>query len=185
MRVGKKRKSTINKKSIQNKRAEKEAIEKEFKEHAWQQILKRHESDFSNAFEGFRSNKNRFIDELERRTKNPKGELVGRTKLLERSSALFKRKPIKVDKLYEISEKSLENVERIIGDSIWRQVIVGSDDVDIAKLIKKLDNSSWVHKGMEYLEEDSSVCPFCQKKTIDQLFRDELNKFFNQEYVEN
>ncbi|MGI6077905.1 MAG: AAA family ATPase [Fastidiosipilaceae bacterium] len=172
------------KESIQNKRAEKEAIEKEFKEHAWQQILKRHESDFSNAFEGFRSNKNRFIDELERRTKNPKGELVGRTKLLERSSALFKRKPIKVDKLYEISEKSLENVERIIGDSIWRQVIVGSDDVDIAKLIKKLDNSSWVHKGMEYLEEDSSVCPFCQKKTIDQLFRDELNKFFNQEYVE-
>ena len=100
------------KESIQNKRAEKEAIEKEFKEHAWQQILKRHESDFSNAFEGFRSNKNRFIDELERRTKNPKGELVGRTKLLERSSALFKRKPIKADKLYEISEKSLKTLKR-------------------------------------------------------------------------
>lgn len=170
--------------SIQNKEAEKEAIEKDFKEDAWQQILKRYESDFSNAFEGFRSNKNKFIEELERRIKNRKGEKVERNKLLERSSVLFKRKPIKVDKLYVISEKLLENIERIIGDSIWSQVIIGSEDVDIAKLIKKLDNSSWVHKGMEYLEEDSSVCPFCQKETIDQLFRDELNNFFNQEYVE-
>lgn len=172
------------KESIENKKTEKEKLEKDFKEEAWQQILKRHESDFGNAFEGFRGNKNKFINELERRIKDSKGELVERMQLLERSLSLFKRKPIKLDKLYEISEKSLESIKRISDDQIWNQVIVGSEDVDIAKLIKRLDNSSWVHKGMEYLEEDSSVCPFCQKKTIDEIFRKELNSFFNQEYAE-
>ena len=110
--------------------------------------------------------------------------MVERIKLLERSLLLFKRKPIKLDKLYEISEKSLESIKRISDDQIWNQVIVGSEDVDIAKLIKRLDNSSWVHKGIEYLEENSNVCPFCQKKTIDDMFKKELNSFFNQEYVE-
>lgn len=172
------------KESIENKKNEKEKLEEDFKEDAWRQILKRHEADFGNAFEGFRGNKNRFIKELERRIIDTKGELVERTQLLERSLSLFKRKPIKVDKLYAISEKSLEDIKKISDDSIWNQVIVGSDDVDIAKLIKRLDNSSWVHKGMEYLKEDSHVCPFCQKETIDETFREELNNFFNQEYIE-
>lgn len=170
--------------SIKDKKNEKEKLEKEFKEEAWQQILKRHETDFSNAFEGFRGDKNKFINELERRIKKSKGKLVGRKQLLERSSTLFKRKPIRVDKFYELPEKSLEHIKKISGDPIWNQVIIGSEDVDVAKLIKKLDNSSWVHKGLEYVKEDSLLCPFCQKETIDDIFREELNSFFNQEYVE-
>lgn len=47
-----------------------------------------------------------------------------------------------------------------------------------------MDNSSWVHKGMEYIEENSSVCPFCQHNTIDEIFRNKLNDFFNNEYIE-
>lgn len=37
---------------------------------------------------------------------------------------------------------------------------------------------------MEYIEENSYVCPFCQQNTIDENFRNELNNFFNNEYVE-
>ncbi len=97
---------------------------------------------------------------------------------------LFKRKPVSVGNLYEIPENLLKNVIKISEDSIWNQVIFGSGDVEIAKLIKKLHNSSWVNKGMDYIEENSSVCPFCQKNTVDENFRNELNNFFNNEYEE-
>lgn len=50
---------------------------------------------------------------------------------------LFKRKPVSVENLYEIPEYLLKNVKKISEDSIWNQVIFGSDDVEIAKLIKK------------------------------------------------
>lgn len=172
------------KESIEKKNYEKEELEKNFKEDAWKQILKRNENDFSNAFEGFRGNKNKFIEELHRRIKNPNGELNERKNLIERSSVLFKRKPVSVENLYEIPENLLKNVKKISEDSIWNQVIFGSDDVEISKLIKKFDNSSWVHKGMEYIEENSSVCPFCQQNTIDEIFRNKLNNFFNNEYIE-
>lgn len=170
--------------SIQKKKYEKEELEKNFKEDAWKQILKRNENDFINAFEGFRGNKNKFIEELQRRIKNSNGVLNERKNLIERSSVLFKRKPVSVENLYEIPEDLLKDVKKISEDSIWNQVIFGSDDVEIAKLIKKLDNSSWVHKGMEYIEKNSYVCPFCQQNTIDENFRNELNNFFNNEYVE-
>lgn len=172
------------KESIEKKNYEKKELEKNFMEDAWNQILKHNANDFSNAFEGFRGNKNKFIEELKRRIKNPNGELKERKNLIERSSVLFKRKPVIVKNLYEIPEDLLKNVKKISEDSIWNQVIFGSDGVEIAKLIKKMDNSSWVHKGMEYIEENSSVCPFCQQNTIDENFRNELNNFFNNEYVE-
>lgn len=172
------------KESIEKKNNEKEELEKKFKEVAWKQILKRNENDFSNAFEGFRGNKNKFIEELKTRINDPNGELNERKNLIERSSVLFKRKPVSVGNLYEIPENLLKNVIKISEDSIWNQVIFGSGDVEIAKLIKKLHNSSWVNKGMDYIEENSSVCPFCQKNTVDENFRNELNNFFNNEYEE-
>ena len=172
------------KESFEKKNYEKEELEKNFKEDAWKQILKRNENDFSNAFEGFRGNKNKFIEELQRRIKNPNGELNERINLIERSYVLFKRKPVSVEKLYEIPDDLLKNVKKISEDSIWNQVVFGSDDVEIAKLIRELDNSSWVHKGMEYIEENSSVCPFCQHNTIDDAFKNKLNNFFNNEYIE-
>lgn len=172
------------KESIEKKNYEKEELEKKYKEDAWKQILKRNENDFSNAFEGFRGNKNKFIEELQRRIKNPNGKLNERKNLIERSSMLFKRKPVSVENLYVIPENLIKKIKKISEDSIWNQVIFGSDDVEIAKLIKKMDNSSWVHKGMEYIEENSSVCPFCQHNTIDEIFRNKLNDFFNNEYIE-
>lgn len=181
--IQKEEKYNRTKESIEKKEDEKIQLQKKFKEDAWQQIFKRNESDFSNAFDGFRGNKNKFIEELESLINNPKGELNERNNLLERSSMLFKRNPINVENLYVIPKDSLKGVKKIIEDSIWNQVIIGSNDVDISKLIKKLDNSSWVHKGIQYIEENSSVCPFCQKNTIDEVFRKELSIFFDNEYI--
>lgn len=171
-------------KESRDKKIEEEKEKNEnFKENAWEEILKRNEHDFKDAFTGCRSKKIEFIDELKRRFKSPKGQLYNRDKLLERSSILFKSKPIEVDKLNIISKKSLEDIEKIFDDLIWNQIIVGSDDVEISKLIKVLDNSSWVHEGVKYLQEDNSICPFCQKETINVEFKYELSNFFNEEYT--
>lgn len=169
--------------SISTKEKDKEVLNNNFKEDAWQRILKRNEIDFSNAFEGLRANKNKFIKELENRIKNPKGTLVEKDELIQRSLSLFKRKPIKVGKLNIISEDNLLEIQKISNDLIWNQIILGSQDVDISKLIKTLDNSSWVHEGMKYLLEDSNVCPFCQHETIDKEFRAKLSSFFDTEYI--
>lgn len=71
----------------------------------------------------------------------------------------------------------------IASDPIWKRRIVGSDDVPIAALIKKLDMAGWVRQGQELIRKDSDVCPFCQKKTIDAEFRRELETFFDENYL--
>lgn len=63
------------------------------------------------------------------------------------------------------------------------KVIVGSNDVPIAKMIQRLNMSDWVNEGKNYLNDDSDVCPFCQQHTIDAEFKSQLDLFFDQEYL--
>lgn len=71
----------------------------------------------------------------------------------------------------------------ITDDAIWSRRIVGSEDVPIAALIKKLDIADWVHRGQSFLSPESDVCPFCQKHTIDESLRKQLEGFFDENYV--
>ena len=71
----------------------------------------------------------------------------------------------------------------ITDDAIWTRRIIGSEDVPIAALIKKLDIADWVHRGQSFLSPESDVCPFCQKHTIDEVFRKQLEGFFDENYV--
>lgn len=59
--------------------------------------------------------------------------------------------------------------------------IVGKSDIPIAKLIKKLENGDWVNQGRKYIYSGTK-CPFCQKDTIDDNFRKQLESFFDEEF---
>ena len=170
--------------TIESKKQEKEELESEFKEEVWNQILKRYEADFVKAFDGFRGSKDKFFQELHQRISNPKGNLTDKENLLKRSSTLFKGKPTTLNELKEIPVTTLDELRRLCNGSIWNQVVIGSEDVDIGKLIKVLDNSSWVYEGIQYIQEGESLCPFCQKNTIDEDFKIQLSSFFDQEYTE-
>lgn len=170
--------------NIESKKREKEDLESEFKEEAWNQILKRYEADFVKAFDGFRGSKDKFFQELNKRIGEHKGNLVDKENLLERSLTLFKGKPTTLNVLKEIPKTTLEKLRRLCNDSIWSQTVIGSEDVDIGKLIKLLDNSSWVYEGIQYIREGELLCPFCQKNTIDEEFKSQLSSFFDQEYTE-
>ncbi|MCP4992054.1 MAG: AAA family ATPase [Colwellia sp.] len=52
-----------------------------------------------------------------------------------------------------------------------QELIVGSEDSPVSKLILKLQNSDWVSDGLKYIENlEDGQCPFCQSKTITDSF---------------
>ncbi len=78
-------------------------------------------------------------------------------------------------------ECNLTDFDSIENHSIWEQKIVGSGGVAIADLIKKLSNEDWVAQGREYVK-DNSICPFCQKETITEEFKKQLESYFDTSY---
>ena len=64
--------------------------------------------------------------------------------------------------------------------------IVGSADVPLAALVKRLDLSDWVREGLEHLHEvgrTEPVCPFCQQQTPKNL-AENLERIFDRAYQE-
>ena len=173
------------KKTLEKKTEELSQEEDIFKEEAWQRILKKNENDFHKAFEGLRNNKGKFINELHRRIKaqlNSDEVACDRAALLVRAKTLYAKDLAKCPVFSIDIQQFLDSIRKIREDKIWHEVIVGNEDVDIGALIKELDNSSWVNQGREYIRKDSNKCPFCQKDTITEEFRAQLESFFNTEY---
>lgn len=94
---------------------------------------------------------------------------------------MFSKKPERIEKLSLDISKSQESIESIVQDEIWQTVIIGNNDVPIAALINQLNNNDWVRKGRAFISK-SPVCPFCQKETIDDSFRKQLENFFDTTY---
>lgn len=64
---------------------------------------------------------------------------------------------------------------------LLKKVIVGNNNSTVASVIEELKNSDWVNTGMEFIDtdEDPSLCPFCQQKTISKEFIEEIKKYFD------
>ena len=63
---------------------------------------------------------------------------------------------------------------------LLQEVIVGKEDVQLAKLINEFGLKSWVSQGKIFLDKTKDVCPFCQKETIDDDFISQLNDIFDE-----
>ena len=76
--------------------------------------------------------------------------------------------------------------ETIETDEIFSKVIVGSTDSTVAALIEKLQNSSWVKQGIDFLPEEigetNETCPFCQQTTISKDFIASIKDYFDESY---
>lgn len=58
--------------------------------------------------------------------------------------------------------------------------LIPSGDSYLSMVIDQLGNSDWIRTGLSYI--DGEQCPFCQKNTIDDLFREEVKKIFDDAY---
>ena len=165
--------------SIKTKENEQSSLKRQFEENAWTAILKKNEQEFLDAFSGLRNKKSLFAERVLDIFKSNPSTGLSRDVLVEKARILFGEKP---EQLSEPLIPDLKVVECIETDEIWNKAIIGNDDVDIAGLIKSLNNSDWVKAGIKYLRRDGGICPFCQKETIDQDFIKKLELFFSGEF---
>lgn len=71
---------------------------------------------------------------------------------------------------------------------IWSKQIVGNSHSTIATFINDLKNTDWVKNGMSFIELEESEeqqCPFCQEKTINTEFIENLQDYFDKSYSDD
>ena len=151
-----------------------------FKEFCWTSIYKKYENTFKDAFVGF-LNKEKFKSQILNENKNNLSDLKSIDYLKEKSKTIFGERPQNLTAINTIIFNRIVEIEK---SDIWNKIIIGKADVNIAKLIQKLNINDWVNQGNNYLQEDET-CPFCQEKTISADFKKQLNSFFDEEFVEN
>lgn len=171
-----------NEASLQVLTQKKEKEEKDFADRCWEKLYKKNEEDFKETLEGFKR-KEKFKEKILKEFENDKynqSEIVGLEELKEKIGIIFSKNQTELVSL----ECNLTDFDSIENHSIWEQKIVGSGGVAIADLIKKLSNEDWVAWGREYIKENS-ICPFCQKETITEEFKKQLESYFDTNYQES
>ncbi|MCQ2662218.1 AAA family ATPase [Helicobacter pylori] len=174
-----------NKESLKKITQEKEKEEKDFTDSCWEKLYKKNEEDFKETLEGFKR-KEKFKEKIlnffkdNKHNQSEQSEIVGLEELKEKIGIIFSKNQTELALL----ECKLTDFDSIENHSIWEQKIVGSGGVAIADLIKKLSNEDWVAQGREYVK-NNSICPFCQKETITEEFKKQLESYFDTSYQES
>ena len=153
-------------------------LENEFRETTWVKTYKKYEASFKEAFTGTlqkESFKKKLLQEFISNTST----LETIKNLTEKAETIFGDNPKPITPLNYIS---FDRIIEIENNEIWKKIIVGKADVDIAKLIQKLNISDWVNQGRDYIQKDNT-CPFCQEKTITDDFKSQLESFFDETYL--
>jgi len=162
--------------TLEKQKAEKEKLENDFKETAWTKVYKKYENDFKEAYGSHQKEpfKNKLLQEFS--SNNVQIETLENLK--EKAETIFGEQPQRIDEINQISFDRVVEIEAI---EIWKKIIVGKADVDISKLIQRLNINDWVNQGREYIED--KTCPFCQQKTITDDFKTQIESFFDEAYI--
>ncbi|GAA7301010.1 hypothetical protein BD0103_12610 [Helicobacter pylori] len=181
-----KEKKIKNKESLQESEQKRKKKEEDFTDYCWEKLYKKNEEDFKETLEGFKRKekfKEKILNEFKynKHNQSEQSEIVGLEELKEKIGIIFSKNQTELVPL----ECNLTDFDSIENHSIWEQKIVGSGDVAIADLIKKINNEDWVAQGREYLSKDGNACPFCQKETITEEFKKQLESYFDTNYQES
>ncbi len=166
--------------ALESLKEQKTQEDKAFKELAWTSIYKKYEVDFKEGLRGClqkESFSQNLINEFEVNT----SETLDIEVLREKAKTIFHEKPIELPTIPNINADILFPIE---DDEIWAKNIVGKSDVDISKLIQELNIDDWVNQGRNYIHEND-ICPFCQKKTISDEFKIQLENYFDNSYAKS
>ncbi|WP_455633640.1 AAA family ATPase, partial [Parabacteroides sp.] len=144
------------KSEIEKRKQKRESLTSTFRESAWSNVFKAYEKFFpktavkAGTKDGFMTNLLKtytaFIDE---------GTTLDDLK--KSATVLFGSQPMAMQPLNEFVHDTIDKEEE---NAIWCTVIVGKEDVNIARLIKALGNTDWVSQGVRYISDGSDVCPF-------------------------
>jgi wobble nucleotide-excising tRNase len=158
---------------------DKSKLENDFKETTWTNVYKKNEIAFKEAFVGSMQ-KESFKSKLLQEFSGNAAQLETLESLQAKAETIFGEQPNRIE---PISQMPFERVLEIEANDIWKKIIVGKADVDIAKLIQRLNINDWVNQGKEYIED--TTCPFCQQKTITDNFKRQIESFFDEAYLKD
>lgn len=163
---------------ISGKKEELNKLKKEIIDIVWLQKQKYENTPIRPALEGVLNSKEKFFDKIFEFYEKHDNKLITYQKLEEQARSVFGKNITKIEKINNIDFAALNKLET---SDILSKKIIGKEDVDIGGLIKKLDNSDWVKKGVDYLDKSDNICPFCQRPLIKD-FRLKLEEYFDETY---
>lgn len=165
--------------TIKNKNEEKTQLEYSFQDNCWANIYKKFENIFNPAFDGSKS-KERFKNKLLSEYQSNKRPVKTIDELKEKSKTIFGETPTTMNIFGIIDFRRLTEIEN---NTIWNKKIIGKSDIEIGKLIQRLNLNDWVNQGRLLLDNETEICPFCQRKTIDNDFRRQLEAYFDESFI--
>ena len=136
---------------------------------------------FYSAFTGLRSSRERFCDRVLSEWKSNTAELLDLDALKEKAKTVFGESPERISLIPLIPVIDFSTIEN---NALLIKIIVGDQDIEIAKLIDHLGNSDWIKQGLNYYSSDSNKCPFCQQDTPETLHQ-EFQSFFSKAYEQD
>jgi len=151
-----------------------------FTERCWIDVYKKHEHNFKEAFKGS-LNKKAFQDKLSSEFDTNSSEILSFDELNRKSNIIFGKVP---ENISEISNIAFDEISVMEENTLWTTKIIGKSDVNISKLIQKLNLNDWVNQGKSYLQDDD-VCPFCQQHTITDDFKKQLEDYFDKSFLDS
>ncbi len=152
-------------------------LEDELKKKCWAQKRK-YDEKLKSAFEGYRRSEERFKNKVLQELKDNSASLLTIADLEKKAETVFGLAPTIEKMIPGLYAETLLNHEK---NSILDKHVIGKEDVDIAVLIKKLENSDWVRQGRDFYDTDTRICPFCQQKTTKE-FAQSLNEYFDETF---
>lgn len=152
-------------------------LEATFKEHCFT-AKRTHDTAFKEAFTGYRNDAEKFKAKILEESSNNSAPLLTLEELKDKANSIFGEAPEKESLLNPFKANELLNTE---SKPILGKRIIGKEDVDIAGLIQRLDNSDWIKKGTTYLDESGGNCPFCQQ-TLPSGLTEQINEYFSESF---
>lgn len=166
------------KETLEKQEKTKSDEETSFKESIWVKIYKKHEVEFKEAFQGSMQ-KESFKSKLLTEFKTNKSALQSFDDLKKKSKTIFGKAPEPIELLNIVDFNKIITIEK---DVVWGEKIIGKSDVDISRLIQKLNINDWVNQGRSYIQ-DNLTCPFCQQPTIEEGFKKQLESYFDESFT--
>lgn len=146
----------------------------------WQQRTK-FKGEFKKAFTGAMGSESAFCKKVLKEAEDNTSDLQSLNTLQQKAKTVFSGSLEKVDL---IPPPDFSEIKGILLDSIWQKTVIGSADIELAKLIEKLENSDWVGEGRKYLDHTDEACPFCQQ-ALPHDFQRQFEAYFGGQFAQD
>lgn len=154
-----------------------EPLQTALKEKIWTEKINFERTSLDYCLIGFKGGKDVFFQQVIASTTSVTDTDTFESLMLD-ATELIKQKALNPKPIPKSITPTFSGIE---SNSVFSEVIVGSEDSYLSQLIAELSNSDWVKLGIPYINNSKSDCPFCQQN-LPATFEADINALFNDVY---